>query len=174
MLRTERLVLRLFAAADAPEVQRLAGVREVALNTLNIPYPYPDGAAEAWIAKHGSGPEVTFAIEHDEQLIGAVGLVVDRMHDRAELGYWIGVPFWGHGFATEAARAMVRYGFDEQSLNRIVAHAFSRNPASGRVLQKIGMTREGVLRQHFKKWGEYVDVDCYALLRRDDCRQAQP
>jgi [ribosomal protein S5]-alanine N-acetyltransferase len=165
MLRTERLILRPFVVADAPEVQRLAGVREVALNTINIPYPYPDGAAEAWIAKHGNGPEMTFAIEHEDQLIGAVGLVVDRMHDRAELGYWIGVPFWGRGFATEAAGEMVRYGFAEQSLHKIVAHVFSRNEPSARVLRKIGMSREGTLRQHFKKWGEYVDVDCYGLFR---------
>jgi [ribosomal protein S5]-alanine N-acetyltransferase len=165
MLKTGRLILRPFAAGDAPEVQRLAGAREVALNTLNIPHPYPEGAAEAWIAKQGTTPEIVFAIEHDQQLIGAVGLVIERMHDRAELGYWIGVPFWGNGFATEAAKAIVRYGFEEQSLNRIVAQVFSRNVPSVRVLEKIGMTREGRMPQHFKKWGEYVDLECYGLLR---------
>lgn len=172
MLTTERLVLRAFSSDDAPQVQRLASAREVALNTLHIPHPYPDGAAEAWIAKHGTTPEVVFAIEHQGQFIGAIGLVPDRDHDRAELGYWIGVPFWGRGFATEAAREVVRYGFDEQALHRITAQVFSRNASSARVLQKIGMTCEGTLRHHFKKWGEFVDVDYYAIVRGDQSRSA--
>ncbi|HJT16417.1 MAG TPA: GNAT family N-acetyltransferase [Thermoanaerobaculia bacterium] len=165
--RTERLLLRPFTPDDAPEVQRLAGAREVALNTLHIPHPYPDGAAEAWIAKQGIGPEVVFAIDADGQLAGAIGLVIDRSNDRAELGYWIGVPFWSRGYATEAGRAIVRFGFDELELHRVFAQVFTRNPASARVLQKIGMRREGVLRHHFKKWDAYVDVECYGLLRDD-------
>src|SRR5581483_4261772 len=128
-MKTERLILRPFTLDDAPDVQRLAGVREVALNTLHIPHPYPDGAAEAWIAKHGEGPEIVFAIDANGQLAGAIGLVVDRPHDRAELGYWIGVPFWGRGYATEAARAMLRLGFEENGLHKIFAHVFTRNPA---------------------------------------------
>jgi len=167
MLRTERLLLRPFTLDDAPDVKRLAGAREVALNTLHIPHPYPDGAAEAWIEKHGKGPEVTFAIEAKGQLAGAIGLVLDPTHDRAELGYWIGMPFWGRGYATEAGRAIVRVGFEEHGLNKIFAHVFKRNPASARVLQKIGMRSEGMLRQHLKKWDEYVDVECYGLLRDD-------
>jgi len=167
MLKTQRLLLRAFTLDDAPHVQRLAGVREVALNTLHIPHPYPDGAAEAWIAKQGEGAEIVFAIESDGQLVGAIGLVVDRTHERGELGYWIGVPFWGRGYATEAGRAMVRFGFGEQRLQRIFAQVFSRNPASARVLQKIGMRHEGTLRQHLKKWGESVDVECYGIIRSE-------
>lgn len=167
MVRTERLLLRPFTLTDAPEVQRLAGVREVALNTLHIPHPYPDGAAQAWIAKHADGPQATFAIDAGGQLVGAIGLVLDPPHDRAELGYWIGVPFWGRGYATESARAMVRFGFEQHSLNRIFAQVFKRNPASARVLQKIGMRYEGTLRQHLKKWDAYVDVDAYGIVRDD-------
>jgi len=172
MLKTERLVLRPLTMADAPELQRLVGAREVALNTLRIPHPYPEGAAEAWIAKQGTTPEIVFAIEQQGQLIGAIGLSPEPDHDRAELGYWIGVPFWGRGFATEAARAMVRFAFDEQALHRVTATVFSRNAASARVLEKIGMQCEGKLRQHFKKWGEYVDVDFYAIIRGDQLRSA--
>ncbi|HLJ73384.1 MAG TPA: GNAT family N-acetyltransferase [Thermoanaerobaculia bacterium] len=167
MLQTEHLLLRPFTLDDAAEVQRLAGAREVALNTLHIPHPYPDGAAEAWIAKQGEGPEVVFAIDANGQLAGAIGLVVDRTHGRAELGYWIGVPFWGRGYASEAGRAMLHFGFEEHALNRIFAQVFKRNPASARVLQKIGMRYEGLLRQHLKKWDEYVDVECYGILRED-------
>ena len=172
MLKTERLLLRPPTMADAPQIQRLAGAREVALNTLHIPHPYPDGAAEAWIAKHGTTPEIVFAIEHEDQLIGAIGLVPESGHDRAELGYWIGVPFWGKGFATEAGKAMLRFAFDEHGLHRVTAQVFSRNAASARVLQKIGMRCEGTLRHHFKKWGEFVDVDYYAIVRGDHSRSA--
>ena len=76
-------------------------------------------------------------------------------------------PFWGRGFATEAGREMVRFAFDDQSLHRVYAQAFSRNPASARVLQKIGMKHEGTLRHHMKKWDEYVDLECYGVLRSD-------
>jgi len=174
MLKTERLVLRPFTLADAPQVQRLAAAREIALNTLRIPHPYPVGAAEAWIAKMGSGPEATFAITGNGEVMGAIGLVVDRTHNRAELGYWLGVPFWGKGYTTEAARAMLRFGFEELLLNRIFADVFSRNTASQRVLQKIGMKHEGTLRQQFRKWDEYVDVECYGVLRSEYAAHSRP
>ena len=163
MLTTKRLTLRAFTIADAPDVQRLAGAHEVALNTLHIPHPYPDGAAEAWIAKQGDGSEIVFAIDADHRLIGAIGLVPDRLNNRAELGYWIGVPFWGKGYASEAAAAIVQLGFETEGFHRIFAQVFARNPASARVLQKIGMQHEGTLRHHIKKWDEYLDVECYGM-----------
>ena len=172
MLKTERLILRPLTMADAPHIQRLAGSREVALNTLRIPHPYPDGAAEAWIEKQGPTPEIAFGIEYQGQYIGAIGLVPEHEHDRAELGYWIGVPFWGKGFATEAGKAMLRFAFEEEGIHRVTAQVFSRNAASARVLQKIGMRCEGTLRHHFKKWGEFVDVDYYAIVRGDQSRSA--
>lgn len=167
MVATPRLRLRPFTIADAAGVQRLAGAREVALNTLLIPHPYPEGAAEAWIARHAEdSPELVFAIEAGE-LVGAIGLVVDRAHDVAEIGYWIGVPFWGRGYATEAVAAIVRYGFEEQSLERIFAKVFTRNAASARVLEKAGFRHEGTMRHAVKKWGDYLDVECYAVVRGD-------
>ena len=149
--------------ADAARIQELAGAREVALNTLTIPHPYPDGAAETWIAAEKEDV-VRFGID-DGQLVGVIGLHLNRQDNRAELGYWIGVPFWGRGYATEAATEVVRYGFEELGLNKIYAGYFSRNPASGNVLRKIGMRHEGTLRQQHRKWGEYVDVEFYALTR---------
>jgi RimJ/RimL family protein N-acetyltransferase len=98
-------------------------------------------------------------------VIGAVGLRVDRDHARAELGYWIGKPYWGRGYATEAARAALRWGFDSLGLERIYAYHFARNAASGRVLRKIGMTPEGIARRHVRKWGEYHDSPLYSILR---------
>jgi RimJ/RimL family protein N-acetyltransferase len=172
-LLTERLTLRPFTQDDAPAVQLLCGAYEVALNTLMIPHPYPDGAAVGWIAKHDDDFEqnriIHFAIDDGQlphNLVGAMGLVMED-EGVAEIGYWIGVPFWGRGYATEAARAVVRYGFEERALERIFAMHYGRNPASGRVLQKAGMVYEGTLRRHRKKWDEYVDLVCYGLLREE-------
>ena len=168
-LHTARLTLRPFTLADAPEVQRLCGAHEVALNTLLIPHPYPEGAAEEWIGKHQADFDenrvIHFAID-DGQLTGAMALVM-KDNGLAEIGYWVGVPFWGRGYASEAAKEVVRYGFEDLGLRRIFAMHFGRNPASGRVLQHAGLKYEGTLRQHLKKWEEYVDLVCYGALRAD-------
>ena len=168
-LRTARLVLRPFTLADAPRVQQLAGAREVALNTLMIPHPYPDGAAEEWIRSHEAKlaeGAINFAID-DGALVGAIALTVKRDDEVAEIGYWLGVPFWGRGYTTEAAAEVVRYGFEELNLNKIYAAYFVRNPASGAILRKLGMRYEGTLRQQHKKWGEYIDVEFYGILRNE-------
>jgi len=173
MLHTERLVLRPFTPEDAPEVQRLAGVREVADTTLLVPHPYPDGAATAWIATHAAGwaarRSITYAITERAAgaLVGAIGLEVAAAHARGELGYWVALPCWGRGYATEAARELLAFGFDALGLNRIQAQYMTRNPASGRVLEKLGMRREGVHRQHVRRWDRFEDVAVCALLRAD-------
>lgn len=97
-------------------------------------------------------------------LVGAIGLVVQPEHARAEMGYWIGVPFWNCGYATEAARAVLVFGFVELKLNRIYATYLTRNPASGRVMQKVGMRNEGLFRQHVKKWDEFEDLALCGIL----------
>lgn len=102
ILVTDRLLLRPFTLADASMVQRLAGEYAVASSALEIPYPYPDGVAEAWIATHRPGFErgvhAIYAVTCDGDLVGAAGLVeIDRDHRRAELGYWMGRPYWGRG-----------------------------------------------------------------------------
>jgi len=172
-LKTERLVLRPFELSDAPRVQLLAGDRDVAAMTLLIPHPYEDGIAEAWIGSHQehfeNGQEIVFAITRkaSAELIGAIGLVPNPHHDLAGLGYWLGKPYWNEGYCTEAARAVLHYAFTELRLNRVQAHHFSHNPASGRVMQKVGMRHEGTLRQHVKKWGEFYDNETYGILRAE-------
>lgn len=168
LIRTARLLLRPFSPDDAAAVQHLAGAREIADTTLNVPHPYPDGAAEEWIASHSSAFEAqqlaVYAITTADDLLGAVGLVLEPQHSLAELGYWVGTPYWGHGYATEAARALVAFGFAQLELNRIQARHFVRNPSSGRVMQKLGMRFEGILRQAIRKWDRFEDVALYALL----------
>lgn len=173
MIDTARLILRPFTLADASTVQRLAGAHEVADTTLNIPHPYPEGAAEQWIATHAenfnAGDSTTFAIvlRATAELCGAIGLDISRRHRRAELACWIGVPYWNQGYATEAATALLTYGFTVLQLNRIHARHVTRNPASGRVMQKIGITFEGIQREHFHKGDRFEDVANYGILRHE-------
>jgi len=172
-LRTGRLLLRPFALTDAPIVQQLAGDKEIASTTLTIPYPYEDGMAEEWISTHPErftrGEGVTFAVvrRKDNRLIGAIALGISQQHQHAELGYWIGKPYWNNGYCTEAAQAVLNYGFTELGLNRIYAQHMSRNPSSGRVMEKIGMRYEGCLKEHFRKWDAFEDVKRYGILKSE-------
>lgn len=165
VIEARHLRLRPFVAADAPEVQRLAGDRRVAETTLAIPHPYPDGAAEAWIATHPvgwlAGCEITYAIERRRgaALVGAVALLnVSAAHAHAELGYWIGHEHWGQGHATEAARALLDFAENELGLTRFAGRCLARNPASARVMQKAGLRPEGCLVRHLDIGGVYEDV----------------
>lgn len=172
-LVTERLLLRAFGPSDAPEVRRLVGARETAATTLAIPHPYTTSMAEEWIggleARRERGEALHWAItrREDGALLGAIGLELAAQHQRGELGYWVGVPYWRQGYCSEAARAVVRYAFEALRLERLVAFHFARNEASGRVMRKLGMTQEGVLRKHVLKWGQRVDLVCYGLLREE-------
>jgi ribosomal-protein-alanine N-acetyltransferase len=172
-LEAPRLVLRPFHGEDAAETRRLAGDRRIADTTAAIPHPYPEGLAETWIATHAARYaarlEVTFAVTERDggALVGACGLMVARVPYRAELGYWIAPDRWGRGYATEAARAVVAFGFETWGLARIEASHFLRNPASGRVLEKIGMRREGVLRGYFTRWGVAEDSAMHGILAGD-------
>ncbi len=173
-LLTERLLLRPFTLDDAPSLHHLAGAREIADTTISIPHPYESDYARTWIAGHKSafmqGTAVHFGIETKDvrQLIGAIALRdIEREHSQAELSFWIGVQWWGKGFVSEAARCLLGYGFEQLHLNRICAYHMVRNPASGRVLGKIGMKQEGLMRQRVRKWGIYEDVVLCAILHED-------
>ncbi len=170
-LRTPRLLLRPYEDADAPAVQRLAGDPLVADTTLTIPHPYPDGVAEMWIAtheaawEHGRGAVFAVTLRGGSELVGTVGLTVRPEQRSAELGYWIGRPFWNIGYGTEAARAIVDFGFTVLPVDRIHAHHFERNAASGRVMQKIGMVEVFFRPRALEKRGTWEDVRGYAISR---------
>ncbi len=173
-LKTARLNLRPWTKADAADLQRLAARREIADTMISVPYPFTRDYADKWIAGHAKayvrGTAVHFAITSakDDALLGAIELrSIDVEHSHAEMSCWVGVEYWGQGFATEAARSVLRYAFEQLQLNRIVAYHMVRNPASGRALEKIGMPREGLLRQCVRKWGRFEDVVVRAILRDD-------
>ena len=173
-IETKRLILRPYTLADAPELQRCIGERDIASTTLNIPHPYEEGMAEEWISGHREnfdrGVDIQFAIADREQgfLIGGIGITdINKEFESAEIGYWIAKPYWENGYCTEAARAVLEYGFKVMGLNRIHAMHMTRNPASGRIMQKIGMKHEGTSRQAVKKWGKFEDIEYYAILKSE-------
>lgn len=163
-LTTERLVLRPFLLSDAKDVQRLAGDDRVAEPTLAIPHPYPDGAAEQWITTHTQAFEsrtsITYAIAlAGGGLVGAISLErISTKHSRAELGYWIGLPYWGQGICSEAARALIQYASMELGVTRFDGCCLARNIGSARVMEKLGFLREGRLIKHVNHRGKYEDM----------------
>ena len=172
-LLTDRLVLRSFTLEDAADVQRLAGDPDVASTLPNMPHPYEDGMAEEWMRscseRYEKDEALNFAItlRVDGNLIGVIGLKLDRENERGEIGYWVGKPYWNRGYMTEAARAVVAYSFKVLKLNRIHAYHVKRNAASGRVMEKIGMRYEGCRRQYIKKWDNFEDSMVYGILKAD-------
>jgi ribosomal-protein-alanine N-acetyltransferase len=148
-------------------------MREIADTTLNIPHPYPHGRAAAWILAHGpawnEGSNATFAIVDNttHRLAGAISLMIKPEHRRAELGYWIAVHSWKRGYATEASQRLIDFGFEVLGLHRIESRHFLRNPASGRVMQKLGMQQEGVERDWAIKWDRFESLAVYSILEHE-------
>lgn len=171
-LTSQRLRLRPLTEQDAPAIQRMASDPKIAATTLAVPHPYPDGAAARWIAGHDallrSGhPVFGIATRDTDELVGTISLRCHPVHLRAELGYWVGVAYWGNGYATEAVRTIVDWGFETFGLERVYAQHLAGNEASGRVMQKAGLRYEGTLRHCVRKNGTHYDTPMYAILRAD-------
>jgi ribosomal-protein-alanine N-acetyltransferase len=163
-IKTERLLLRPFHVADAPVVQRELSRVEMA-RMLAIPHPYPEDGATEWIATARRGRDFAIELRQTNEVIGGIGLYESEQHRRAELGYWCAIDFWGQGYATEAVRAVIGYGFRTLALNKVYAECHGDNPASRRVLEKAGMTFEGHLRQHSFRVDRFADKLLFGVLR---------
>lgn len=171
-LTTARLLLRAFGPIDAEVVTALAGDAAVSRYLVQVPHPYPRPLADAWIASHADAwahgsPTWAIARRRDRRVIGTVSLRWMPRHDRAELGYWLGRRFWGRGYGREAAAAAVDFAFDQLAARRVYAQHLGGNDRSAAVLRAIGMTPEGVRRDHIKKGGAYHDLHGYAITRPD-------
>lgn len=168
---TERLSLGAILAKDIPSIIKYAGAAEVAEHLLNMPHPYYEMDAIFWLNLAHQGwqdkSKYIFGIrlQETQEIIGGVGLHVESRYDRAELGYWIGVPFWGKGYMTEAVAAVLKFGFVEGGLNKIFAVHDIENPVSGRVMSKNGMIKEGELKDHIKIRGAYKNIAQYGLTK---------
>ena len=165
LLETDRLVLRAPTPADAPVLAQLANERRIAENTRRLPYPYRRADAEAFLRQCAEGSDLVFAItaHGDGTPIGLCGL--DLCGGEPELGYWLGAEYWGHGHATEAARAVVDFAFERLGKNAIVSAARVSNPASRRVLEKCGFRWTGVGLYQFRAIGASAPVDRFRLNR---------
>lgn len=171
-ITTDRLILRMFSLMDAARVAQLCNNEKISVRTLNLPYPYTAENAETWIKWHKASfdedKRYEFAVTDKltGELYGCVGLGNDQRFHHGEIGYWFGEEYWGRGYATEAARAVIEFAFTVKHYHRVYAHHFAFNPASGRVMQKAGMTWEGVLKEHVLKNGQYVDLVCYGIVNK--------
>jgi ribosomal-protein-alanine N-acetyltransferase len=172
-LETARLRLRLFEPDDAPAVQQLLNDPEVTGTLMDKTLPYSlDDARVMIAASHDGfarGTAYVFAVVRklNNDLVGYGDIEVRPDHRRGEIAYWIGRPYWWQGYATEAAKCLVQFGFETLGLNRIYAYVLKRNQASAHVLQKAGLVYEGTQRQGALKDGVFEDVDYYGLLRQD-------
>ena len=165
VLETERLVLRRPTLADVKAISRLADDRRIAENTRRLPHPYlQDHAVEFVRGIAQDKRETVFLIESNHTPIGMVG--VDwREPEMPELGYWLGVEYWGQGFATEAARAVIDFTFEEFDVEQLTSGARVANPASRNILEKCGFQWSGVELHRFEALGSSTPVDCFRLSR---------
>lgn len=173
ILEGDRLILRAFTIDDASTVERLLSGPEIAATTLHIPYPYPPEAAEGWIETHGpaaaAGDSFAWAIilRATGELIGTISLGTVTKHSRGGLGYWLGVPYWNHGYMTEAVARVIAFAFEDLGFRRVDASYLTTNSASGRVMEKAGMDYEGTFRSYFRTGDDSVDVAFRAIVRSD-------
>ena len=146
-IETERLVMRLPVLADAANIATYLGDYDVAKNTARVPHPYPELAAEMWVlmtrAGWQPGGNLSLTVEMGGEAIGGGGVFKRKANADWEIGYWIGKPWWGQGLATELGRGLVDHARDRLGTRRLIAGYYKDNPASGRVLEKLGFVHEG-------------------------------
>jgi RimJ/RimL family protein N-acetyltransferase len=165
VLETERLVLRRPTLADVKAIARLANDRRIAENTRRLPHPYLQDHAVDFVRGIAiDNRETVFLIESNHTPIGMVG--VDwREVETPELGYWLGVEYWGQGFATEAARAAIDFTFEAFDVEQLISGTRVANPASRNILEKCGFQWSGVELHRFEALGSSTPVDCFRLSR---------
>lgn len=175
LLSTERLVLRTYEVEDAPRLAQLAGCKDVSDTMISVPYPY--STEQAWLDITGFArafdkrTDFHFAIAPKNDVRNFVGHIalrdVDWEHLQGELSFWLSSQHRGHGYITEAGKPILALSFGQLGLNRICAYHMKRNPASGKVLGRLGFTYEGCLRQRVRKAEAYEDACVWARLRQD-------
>lgn len=172
VLQGKALTMRPLEAGDVPDIHVLVQSKEIADNTF-VPMPYPPEAALEFVKSRRelwrTDEAYVFGIieKLSDRFAGCMGLHPVPDHFRAEVGYWIGKPYWGRGLATEALRLLIQFGFERIKLNRIEAGHFAGNTASGRVMQKANMRFEAVRRQALWHRDRFRDAHWYAILREE-------
>lgn len=172
-LYTDRLGLREMSEDDLSDITRILQDQKIYENTLRIPHPYTIDDAREWMrqieearAEGKAGWTFGIRLKDTGRFIGCIGLTAMNPHDETEVGYWLDRSFWGSGYMTESLRKVIEFAF-AQGAHRVSGCHFTFNPASGRVMQKAGMTMEGIQRESLKKNGQYLDDVRWAILEQD-------
>lgn len=169
-IETDRLLLRLFTESDAQNVTQLCNNYNIYKSTLTLPFPYTLDCALSWIANHEQNFEsdrmYEFAVtdKNSGQLYGAIAISNHKPYKNGEIAYWIGEQYWGKGYGTEAAKAVIEFVFKEKNYHRVYARYLKSNPASGKIMEKCGMTYEGTLKDHVYKDDSFQDLICYGII----------
>lgn len=172
-LFTTRLRLRKVGLSDVPSLISYCHNKKISDQILNIPYPYREEDALFRINfvlqgfKNKERYVFAISLNGSNELIGEIGLHLDKANDSAQFGYWIAEPFWGRGIASEATAALLEFGFGTLGLNKIFATHYPDNPASGKIMQNNHMIKEADLKDHYKINGEYRSVIQYRLTRQE-------
>ena len=170
LLTTERMTLRPFTMDDVPDVQEFMDNKDFSSFSPGYPYPCEKDFVEEYIsdipAKWQNREIVNYAmVPHEiKKPIGIVGLKLQLDHDVAEIGYLLGVKYWGQGYATEAAKRILLFGFYDLDLQCIFGQCIMSHKDSENILKKLGMMHEGILRQRLKKCGKLEDILSYSIL----------
>ncbi|MFA9558258.1 GNAT family N-acetyltransferase [Evansella sp. AB-rgal1] len=172
-IETDRLLLRIFRESDAKDVTLLCNNYNIYKNTLYLPYPYSKEDALSWIKNHLGNFHIDKSYEFavtdkvTGKIYGAIALSNNQSFHHGEIAYWVGEDYWGNGYASEAAKAILEFAFHEKQYHKVFARCFHSNPASGKVIEKIGMKKEGILREHVKKENKYIDLVYYGILKKE-------
>lgn len=164
VLETDRLVLRQPTLADVKAIARVVGDKRVSINLRRVPHPYTADDAISFVTTIAATIDTAFLVEHERAVVGLVGVSWEN-ENAPELGYCFGVDHWGKGYATESARAVIDYAFEEFAIDELLAGARVLNPASRHVLEKCGFQWTGVELHRFLALGSSTPVDRFKLER---------
>ena len=170
-ITTKRLILRPFTLSDSSDLATLCNNINLSKSMISLPYPYTNDHAVSWISTHeenfDNNTYYSFAITDKTTgtLYGSVGISHKIANKHGEIGYWIGEPYWGNNYATEACEAVLAFAFVHKGYNKVFGIYFSSNTASGTIMKKIGMVQEGTLKEHILKNNKYEDVVQYGITR---------
>jgi [ribosomal protein S5]-alanine N-acetyltransferase len=160
-------------AADIPQIVKYASNKKISQYTLNLPDPYTEKDAIYWLNLSSQGLKnktnyiFTIRFNDTDGFIGGISLTVEQKFFRAEIGYWLAEPFWNNGYTSEAATSIIDFGFNRLGLNKLTSSHFEENPASGKVMVKCGLTKEGVLKEHLYKNNSFHTLILYGLTKGD-------
>lgn len=174
-LESKRLHLRPFELSDSKRVTELLADGKVNESTQNVPHPYTEDMATDWISRHKEWMEhnikypYAVILKDTEELIGVVSVSI--LNGVGELGYWYGVAYWNKGYGTEAASLLFEYAFNTLNLHKIYGRFLVTNPASGEIMKKLGMKKEGLQREHILKGDTYLDIELYGILKSEYSKQ---